>query len=72
MATNTGCEYPTPDQPAERRVMALWPTAGKALGLSRNFTYRAAAAGEIPGAKKIGGKWIVFCEQFDRACAGET
>jgi excisionase family DNA binding protein len=29
----------------------LWPDAGKALGLSRNHTYEAARAGEIPTVK---------------------
>jgi hypothetical protein len=34
----------------------LWPTAGKALGLGRNATYRAAAKGQVPGAYSMGGK----------------
>jgi hypothetical protein len=29
-------------------ALNLWPDTGQALGLSRNATYQAAAAGEIP------------------------
>lgn len=29
-------------------TVPLWPTAGKALGLSRSATYEAAARGQIP------------------------
>jgi excisionase family DNA binding protein len=32
----------------ERLAVPLWPTAGKALGLSRNTTYAAAQRGDIP------------------------
>ena len=35
----------------EKLAVPLWPDAGKALGLSRNHTYDAARAGEIPTVK---------------------
>ena len=35
----------------EKLAVPLWPDAGKALGLSRNHTYEAARAGEIPTVK---------------------
>jgi hypothetical protein len=52
--------------------MPLWPDAGQELGFSRNFTYETARQGAFPGAKRVRGKWIVFLEPFERACAGES
>ena len=40
-------------------TVPLWPTAGKALGLSRPSTYKAVERGEIPGAFRIGEKHLV-------------
>lgn len=34
----------------------LWPTAGRALGLGRNSSYKAYVRGEILGAYRIGNK----------------
>jgi hypothetical protein len=48
------------------KTIDLWPDAGMRLKFSRDFTYAMAAKGEIRGAKKIGGKWIVFLEPFNR------
>jgi excisionase family DNA binding protein len=39
------------DGSLEKLAVPLWPDAGKALGLSRNHTYDAARAGEIPTVK---------------------
>jgi len=39
------------DGSLEKLAVPLWPDAGKALGLSRNHTYDAAKAGEIPTVK---------------------
>jgi excisionase family DNA binding protein len=39
------------DARLEKLAVPLWPDAGKALGLSRNHTYDAARAGEIPTVK---------------------
>ena len=36
------------DGSLDKMAVPLWPDAGKALGLSRNSTYDAAKAGEIP------------------------
>lgn len=38
------CRLPRPE---EQPTVPLWPTAGKALGLSKNPTYEAAKRGEI-------------------------
>ena len=35
------------DQLIQKLSVALWPTAGKALGLGRNATYAAARRGDI-------------------------
>ena len=40
-------------------TVPLWPTAGKALGYSRNTTYEAARHGDIPGAFRIRNNWRV-------------
>ncbi len=40
-------------------TVPLWPTAGQALGLGRNATYKAANRGEIPGLFRIGDKYGV-------------
>lgn len=45
--------------------MKLWPTTGKTLGLGKNGTYEAAARGEIPGAFRIGGRWLVAVDSFE-------
>lgn len=34
--------------PRTSPTVPLWPTAGQALGLSKNPTYKAAERGEIP------------------------
>ena len=39
------------DGSLDKLAVPLWPDAGKALGLSRNSTYDAAKAGEIPTVK---------------------
>jgi hypothetical protein len=53
-----------------RETIDLWPDAGMRLGFSRDFTYEAAAAGEIKGAKKVKGKWVVFLGPFNRMLEG--
>jgi hypothetical protein len=53
-----------------RETLDLWPDAGMRLGFSRDFTYEMAAKGEIAGAQKIGGKWVVFREPFQRMLEG--
>jgi predicted DNA-binding transcriptional regulator AlpA len=35
------------------------PTAAKALGLGRNLAYDAARDRTLPGAIRIGGRWVV-------------
>jgi excisionase family DNA binding protein len=39
------------DGSLEKLAVPLWPDVGKALGLSKNHTYDAARAGEIPTIK---------------------
>jgi hypothetical protein len=53
-----------------RKTIDLWPEAGTILGLGRNATYAAAASGQIPGAVKIGGRWIVLRSVLDRFLSG--
>ena len=49
-----------PNEPvvAERELMTI-PAVAKLLGRSVKGTYRLAAARELPGAIKVGGKWVV-------------
>jgi excisionase family DNA binding protein len=42
----------------ERLTLDLWPEVGRALGLGRNSTFKAAKAGEIP-VVKIGKRLLV-------------
>jgi hypothetical protein len=53
-----------------RKTMELWPAAGKALGLGKNGTYEAAGRGEIPGAFRIGGRWLVSVAVFEKFLEG--
>jgi hypothetical protein len=39
------------DGSLDKLAVPLWPDVGKALGLSKNSTYDAARAGEIPTIK---------------------
>ena len=39
------------DGSLDKLAVPLWPDVGKALGLSKNHTYDAARAGEIPTIK---------------------
>lgn len=50
----------------ERRTINLWPAAGAQLGLSKNATYEAAERGEIPGVFRIGKRWLVRREVFEK------
>jgi hypothetical protein len=48
-----------------RETMNLWPTAARKLGLGKNGVYEAALRGEIPGAFRIGGRWLVSITAFE-------
>ena len=54
----------------ERRTIKLWPDAGQMLGCGMNATYEAAAQGKIPGAFRIGKRWLVLREPFERFLRG--
>jgi hypothetical protein len=54
----------------ERRTMNLWPDAGRALGLGKTATYQAAARGEIAGCIRIGSRWLVLREPFEKMLRG--
>jgi hypothetical protein len=41
-----------------RLTLNLWPDVGRALGLGRNSTFKAAKAGQIP-VLKIGNRLLV-------------
>jgi hypothetical protein len=56
---------------SRRDTIDLWPDAGERLGFSRNHTYAVAKKGEFPGARKLGGRWVVFLPAFERALNGE-
>lgn len=53
----------------EQPTVALWPTAGRALGLSRSSTYAAAQRGEVPGLLRVGGRYLVATAALRRALA---
>ena len=48
-------------------TMNLWPDAGKRLGLGKNAIYEAAARNQVPGLFRIGSRWLVSIEAFNRA-----
>jgi hypothetical protein len=41
--------------------------AAELLGISRAVAYRAAAAGDLPGALRIRGRWVVATRVLFRA-----
>jgi len=43
---------------ASRLTLNLWPDVGRALGLGRNSTFKAAKAGQIP-VLKLGKRLLV-------------
>lgn len=47
-----------PEEMQGRATVPLWPDAGQFIGLSRNSTYKAANAGEIP-TLRLGRKILV-------------
>lgn len=51
----------------ERRTLNLWPDVGRQLGLSKNAVYEAAHKGQVPGAFRIGSRWLVSIEAFEKA-----
>ncbi len=53
--------------PEDRPTVPVWPTAGRAIGLSRSSTYLAAQRGEIPGLLRIGGRYMVATAALRRA-----
>jgi hypothetical protein len=56
----------------QRKTMNLWPDAGRKLGLSKNSAYNAAVRGEIPGCFRIGKRWLVSVDPFERALQAQT
>jgi hypothetical protein len=55
----------------QRRTRPLWPDIAREMGIGKNGVYRAAERGEIPGARRIGKRWFVLIEPYERAMAGE-
>jgi hypothetical protein len=53
--------------PEDCPTVPVWPTAGKALDLSRSSAYLAAQRGEIPGLLRIGGRYMVATAALRRA-----
>jgi excisionase family DNA binding protein len=42
------------------------------LGIGRNQAYEAVAAGKIPGAFRLGRRWLIPRVAFEKMLAGET
>lgn len=45
--------------------------AAKRLSISRNSCYTLAAKGQLPGAIRLGKRWVVSIYQFERWLRGE-
>jgi excisionase family DNA binding protein len=60
----------TPLADAPRRVYTVEEAAGL-LGISRGTGYELARRGELPGARRLGGRIIVVRAELDRYLAGE-
>lgn len=58
--------------PDEQPTVPLWPTAGRALGLSKNSTYQAARRGEIPGLLTFGARRVVATAALRRILGLDT
>ena len=63
-------KHTTPEAIANKSVITratinLWPDAGKALGLGRNSTFKAAKSGQIP-TLRIGKRLLVSRSAFER------
>jgi excisionase family DNA binding protein len=54
-----------------RLTLDLWPDVGRALGLGRNSTFKAAKAGQIP-AIRIGKRLLVPRAAFDALLNGAS
>lgn len=52
-----------------RLTLDLWPEVGRALGLGRNSTFKAAKSGEIP-VLKIGKRLLVPRTAFEKLLNG--
>jgi excisionase family DNA binding protein len=60
-----------PGNSKERKTMDLLEAA-RVLGIGKYAAYEAAARGEIPGVFRIGQRYLVSREAFDRAIATGT
>lgn len=56
-------------EPTGRLTLDLWPDVGRALGLGRNSTFKAAKAGQIP-TLRIGKRLLVPRAAFDALLSG--
>lgn len=54
-----------------RLTLNLWPDAGRALGLGRNSTFKAAKSGEIP-TLRIGKRLLVPRAAFEALLNGAS
>jgi hypothetical protein len=57
VATSEKVRLPKLPTAEERPLTNLWPDAGRSLGLSRAYTYDAAARGEFPIPVVRVGRW---------------
>jgi excisionase family DNA binding protein len=55
----------------ERITLDLWPDVGRALGLGRNTTFKAAKAGQIP-TLRIGKRLLVPRAAFEALLSGAS
>ena len=58
---------PTADEMRDWPVTVSVPTGGRPYGLGREASYRAAAAGQLPGAIRVGRRWCVVTAELRRA-----
>lgn len=54
----------------ERKTLSI-EEAAKVLGISRTYAYQMARAGQIPGCKKIGSRFIVSKKLLEEYIDGE-
>ena len=58
--------------PEDAPTVDLWPTAGKAYGISRSLTYELASRGEFPGLIKMGSRYRVSTAELRRVLGLEV
>lgn len=55
----------------ERKTLSI-EEAAKVLGISRTYAYQQANAGNMPGCKRIGSRYVVSIKQLDEYIDGDA